>query len=339
MKKENLLEVKGLRTHFPTEMGRVTAVDNVSFHIKEGEVLGVVGESGCGKSVTAESIMRLLNEKGGVFYEGEIIYNGKNLLELSKEDMRKIRGNEISMIFQDPMSSLNPVYTIGDQIMEGLILHQKLSKKEARKKAVEMLKLTGIPSPQTRVDEYPHELSGGMRQRAMIALALACNPKLLVADEPTTALDVTTQAQILELLSGLKEEFNMATMMITHDLGVVAEFCSRVIVMYLGQVIEEASVDSLFERPLHPYTKGLINSIPQLEGDRNKKLYVIDGTVPTLHNVPQGCRFAARCQFADEKCVLEEPDFFVASDKHKVKCWHYDKIENMEVEKNAIGYP
>lgn len=336
MDNKKLLEVNGLHTHFPTEKGRVTAVDDISFHIKPGEVLGLVGESGCGKSVTAESIMRLLNEKGGVFYEGEILYNGKNLLEMSKDEMRKVRGNEISMIFQDPMSSLNPVYTIGNQIVEGLMLHQKLSKKEAHEKAIEMLKLTGIPSPEKRVNEFPHELSGGMRQRAMIALALACNPKLLVADEPTTALDVTTQAQILELLNDLKEKFDMATLMITHDLGVVAEFCTRVVVMYLGQIIEEADVESLFEQPLHPYTKGLLNSIPKLEGDRNKKLYVIEGTVPTLYDVPKGCRFAARCQFADEKCIAENPDFFSASDSHKVKCWHYEKIEQMEVEKNAI---
>lgn len=331
-----MLEVKGLYTHFPTEHGRVTAVSDVSFHIDNGEVLGVVGESGCGKSVTAESIMRLLNENDGVFYEGEINYNGQNLLELSKVDMRKIRGNEISMIFQDPMSSLNPVFTIGNQIVEGLMSHQNLSKKAAYQKAVEMLKLTGIPSPEERVHQYPHELSGGMRQRAMIALALACRPKLLIADEPTTALDVTTQAQILELIDELKEEFDMATILITHDLGVVAEVCSRVIVMYLGQVIEEADVNSLFERPLHPYTKGLLRSIPQLDGDRTQKLHVIKGIVPTLDKVPKGCRFATRCMYADDICREKEPKFSNTTNEHRVKCWHYEKIEELEAGKVEI---
>lgn len=330
MGKEHLLEVKNLYTHFPTEKGKVTAVNNVSFHIDQGEVLGIVGESGCGKSVTAESIMRLLNEKGGVFYEGEVNYNSKNLLKMSKEEMRNIRGNEISMIFQDPMSSLNPVFTIGNQLIEGIMTHRNISKKDAYAKAVEMLRLTGIPSPEKRVDQYPHELSGGMRQRAMIAIALACKPKLLIADEPTTALDVTTQAQILELLEDLKNEMNMATIMITHDLGVVAEICSRVIVMYLGQVIEEADVNSLFERPLHPYTKGLLQSIPQLDGDREQKLHVIEGIVPTLHDVPKGCRFAARCKYANEICREREPEFSYVSDHHGVKCWHYEKIEESE---------
>lgn len=333
MEKDHLLQVKGLYTHFPTERGRVTAVHNVSFHIDRGEVLGIVGESGCGKSVTAESIMRLLNEKGGVIYEGEINYQGQNLLRMSEEEMRNMRGNKISMIFQDPMSSLNPVYTIGNQIIEGLITHQKLSKKEAYDQAIEMLRLTGIPSPEKRVHQYPHELSGGMRQRAMIALALACRPALLIADEPTTALDVTTQAQILELLEELKDEFDMATIMITHDLGVVAEICSRVIVMYLGQVIEEADVDSLFDRPLHPYTKGLLRSIPQIDGDRSQKLHVIEGMVPTLHDVPKGCRFVARCQYADALCQEKEPEFSYVSKQHGVKCWHYEKIEKGEADR------
>jgi peptide/nickel transport system ATP-binding protein len=332
---EHLLEVKGLYTHFPTERGTVTAVHNVSFHIDRGEVLGIVGESGCGKSVTAESIMRLLNEKGGVQYEGEINYRGKNLLALSEEEMRKVRGNQISMIFQDPMSSLNPVYTIGNQIMEGLVTHQKLSKKQAHDVAVDMLRLTGIPSPEERVNQYPHELSGGMRQRAMIALALACRPALLIADEPTTALDVTTQAQILELLQQLKEEFDMATIMITHDLGVVAEVCSRVIVMYLGQVIETADVETLFERPLHPYTRGLLHSIPHLDGDRNQRLHVIEGVVPTLYEVPQGCRFVTRCKYADETCLEKEPELLSVSDQHAVKCWHYEKIEKGEAERHG----
>ncbi|GAA0356256.1 ABC transporter ATP-binding protein [Bacillus horti] len=332
MEKDHLLQVKGLCTHFPTEKGRVTAVSHVSFHIDKGEVLGIVGESGCGKSVTAESIMRLLNEKGGVFYEGEILYEGENLLQMSEDEMRNIRGNKISMIFQDPMSSLNPVYTVGNQIIEGLVNHQKLSKKNAYQKAVEMLKLTGIPSPEKRVHQYPHELSGGMRQRAMIALALACRPTLLIADEPTTALDVTTQAQILEVLEDLKNELNMATIMITHDLGVVAEVCSRVIVMYLGQVIEEAEVEELFDRPLHPYTRGLLRSIPQLDGDREQKLHVIEGMVPTLHDVPTGCRFVARCKYADEQCHQEEPVFSFVTEQHAVRCWHYEKIEKQEAD-------
>lgn len=322
---QSLLSVKDLRTTFSTEKGPVTAVDGVTFNVQEGETLGVVGESGCGKSVTAESIMRLLNEKT-TKYEGEIEYKGKNLLDLSPDEMRKIRGNEISMIFQDPMTSLNPVYTIGNQIAESIMIHQKLGKEKAYAKAVEMLKLTDIPSPEKRIHEYPHELSGGMRQRVMIAMALSCKPNLLIADEPTTALDVTIQAQIIDVINDLKRELNMGIILITHDLGVVAEICSRVVVMYLGQVIEEADVKTLFKSPLHPYTKGLLKSIPQIDGNRSQKLHVIKGTVPSLENMPKGCRFAPRCAFADDKCMNEAPNLDTVSPQQKVRCWHYDRI-------------
>ncbi|AZU64404.1 ABC transporter ATP-binding protein [Neobacillus mesonae] len=322
---EKLLEVKNLRTHFQTERGAVTAVDGVSFTVHAGETVGVVGESGCGKSVTAESILRLLDEKS-TRYDGEILYQGKNLLHFSISKMQEIRGNDISMIFQDPMSSLNPVYTVGNQIVESILLHQKCSKKVAYARAIEMLRLTGIPSPEKRIHEYPHELSGGMRQRVMIAMALSCQPRLLIADEPTTALDVTTQAQILDLINELKLEYNMGTVMITHDLGVVAEVCTRVVVMYLGQVIEEAGVDTIFKSPYHPYTRGLLKSIPQLNGSRSEKLHVIDGKVPTLHQVPKGCRFAPRCEFASQKCKEQMPELIEEESGHKVRCWHYKEI-------------
>jgi peptide/nickel transport system ATP-binding protein len=320
-----LLEVKNLKTYFHTERGTVTAVDGVSFTVHAGETVGVVGESGCGKSVTAESILRLLDEKS-TKYDGEILYQGKNLLNFSVKEMQTVRGNDISMIFQDPMSSLNPVYTVGNQIVEAILLHQNVSKKEAYEKAIEMLRLTGIPSPEKRIHEFPHELSGGMRQRVMIAMALSCQPKLLIADEPTTALDVTTQSQILDLVNELKEELNMGTVMITHDLGVVAEVCTRVVVMYLGQVIEEADVQSLFSAPKHPYTQGLLKSIPQLSGDRSNKLHVIEGKVPTLHQIPKGCRFAPRCSFADSQCREQMPDLTQTENGHKVRCWHYEEI-------------
>lgn len=329
MAQTDLLEVNGLKTIFYTESGPVTAVDGISFTVAPGETLGVVGESGCGKSVTAESIMRLLNEKTSK-YEGIVNFKGENLLTLSDQKMNKIRGNEISMIFQDAMTSLNPVYTIGNQISEALMIHQNMNSKQAMEKSIEMLKLTGIPSPEKRVHEYPHEISGGMRQRVMISMALSCKPSLLIADEPTTALDVTIQAQILDLINDLKEESNMSVIMITHDLGVVAEVCTRVVVMYLGQIIEEADVDTLFEKPLHPYTKGLIKSIPKIDGDRTAKLHMIEGTVPSLENVPVGCRFAARCEFSDEKCLTEPPVLEEVKSGHKVRCWYYDKIEKGE---------
>lgn len=326
MREQPLLELKELKTHFHTERGRITAVDGISFTVEEGEILGVVGESGCGKSVTSQSILRLLDEKRSAEYEGEILFKGTDLLKLSDGKMRRIRGNDIAMIFQDPLSSLNPVYTIGYQIAESILLHQNVSKKIAYEQAIEMLKLTGIPSPEKRVKEYPHQLSGGMQQRVMIAIALSCQPQLLIADEPTTALDVTIQAQILELIIDLNHKQRMGVIFITHDLGVVAELCSRVVVMYLGQIVEEASVDILFERPLHPYTKGLMKSIPQLDGDRTQKMHVIEGMVPSLNNVPSGCRFAPRCAFADDLCREKMPELELHPNGQKVRCWHAAKI-------------
>ena len=320
-----LLELKDLKTHFYTETGSVTAVNGVSFDVKKGEILGVVGESGCGKSVMSQTILRLF-EEGTVEYDGEINFKGKNLLSLTKRQMNKVRGNDISMIFQDPLSTLNPVHTVGRQIAESIILHQNASKKVANEQAVELLRIVGIPSPESRAKDYPHNLSGGMRQRAMIAVALACRPQLLIADEPTTALDVTIQAQILDLMKDLNEKLDMGIIFITHDLGVVAELCSRVVVMYLGEIVEEASIEELFSRPLHPYTQGLIRSIPQLDGDRTADLHTIEGTVPPLTRVPAGCRFAARCPFADEQCLESSPPTYEYTDSQKVKCWHFEKI-------------
>jgi oligopeptide/dipeptide ABC transporter ATP-binding protein len=326
-----LLEVNSLKTYFHTNHGTVAAVDDVSFTINEGEILGMVGESGCGKSVTAQSILRLFDEKQLTSYDGEINLNRMNLLALPQKRMQEIRGNEISMIFQDPLSSLNPVYTVGNQIIETVRAHSKVSKPEAKKKAIELLRLVGIPAPEIRVDDYPHQLSGGMRQRVMIAMALACEPKILIADEPTTALDVTSQAQILELILELKAKLNMSVMLITHDLGVVAEVCSRVIVMYLGQIVEIATVQELFANPKHPYTQGLMNSIPHIDGDRSQDLHAIEGSVPTLFNVPIGCRFSSRCKFADAKCKAEMPDLMKANNSESmVRCWHVDKFTRME---------
>lgn len=325
-----LLNIENLKTHFYTEKGQVTAVDGVSFQVEDGEILAIVGESGCGKSVTSQSILRLFDEKNDAIHEGNVAYKGENLLELSDQQMQKIRGKEIAMIFQDPSSSLSPVYTVGYQIAEAILLHQKVSKKEAYQKAVDMLTLTGIPSPEKRVNEYPHQLSGGMQQRVMIAMTLACEPSLLIADEPTTALDVTIQAQILNLISDLNKKMGMGVIFITHDLGVVAELCTRVAVMYLGQIVEEASVQNLFEQPVHPYTKGLIQSIPQLDADRDQSLHVIPGSVPSLNNVPKGCRFASRCPFADDLCKEKMPDL-EDFQKRKVRCWHKEKILEEEL--------
>lgn len=321
-----LLKVNHLQTIFSTEEGKVTAVDDVTFSVEKGETVGIVGESGCGKSVTSESIIRLLNEDT-TEYKGEVIFEGENLLTLGSSEMRKIRGNKISMIFQDPMTSLNPVETIGDQISEAIMIHQHVKKSEARKIAIRMIEITGIPGPEKRVDEYPHEISGGMRQRILIAMALACNPKVLIADEPTTALDVTIQAQILELIEKLKKELEMGVIMITHDLGVVAEICDKVVVMYLGQVIEEGDVKDIFSTPLHPYTKGLLKSIPQLDGDRSKELHVIKGVVPALNAVPSGCRFAPRCEFASDICK-QEPKLEETANGQKVRCWKAEEILN-----------
>ncbi|MFP4201167.1 MAG: ABC transporter ATP-binding protein [Bacillota bacterium] len=323
---EVLVNVENLRTFFYTEDGEVPAVDGVSFHINRGETLGVVGESGCGKSVTSLSIMRLIPDPPGKILKGSsITFEDEELLTKSESGMRKIRGNDISMIFQEPMTSLNPVYTVGDQIMEAIELHQGLSEKEARQQAIEMLTLVGIPSPEQRVDEYPHQLSGGMRQRVMIAMALSCNPKLLIADEPTTALDVTIQAQILELMKRLKEEMGMAIMLITHDLGVIAEMAERVVVMYAGKIVEEGDVFDVFGDPMHPYTEGLLNSIPRMDAPTGQRLHVIEGVVPNPLAMPQGCYFNPRCPYAMDVCLQEQPDLMQVEDDRKVACWLHSK--------------
>jgi peptide/nickel transport system ATP-binding protein len=319
-----LLTIRNLSTYFYTDEGIAKAVDGVDLELEEGGTLGVVGESGCGKSVTALSILRLVPDPPGKIVKGEIIFNGTDLLTLSEAEMRKIRGRFISMIFQEPMTSLNPVFQIGDQIAEVLRLHEGLSKKEAWNRSVEMLKLVGIPSPERRVSEYPHQLSGGMRQRAMIAMALACSPKLMIADEPTTALDVTIQAQILELMNRLKKEKGMSVILITHNLGVIAETAKKVAVMYAGRIVEYAEVRPIFATPKHPYTQGLLKSIPRLDEAhaRKQKLEAIPGLVPSLLDLPQGCKFSNRCKFVFEKCV-EEPALVEASPGHFSRCWLY----------------
>lgn len=323
---EKILEVRNLTTSFKTERGVMNAVQGVSFYVDKGEILGLVGESGCGKSVTSQSIMRLYDEKRLALYQGEILFDGVDLLTLPEKKMQAVRGKDIAMVFQDSLSSLNPVFTCGNQIMEALMIHQKLSKREARERAIEMLRLVGIPSPETRVDQYPHELSGGMRQRVMIACALSCHPKLLIADEPTTALDVTIQAQIMELIVELNQKLNMGVILITHDLSVVAETCSRVAVMYLGQIVEEADVFSLFQNPQHPYTKGLLRSIPKMNGERRERLFIIEGSVPLLSQIPQGCRFCPRCPFAEEGCSKAMPELQSVSSTQKVRCFRAGQI-------------
>jgi oligopeptide/dipeptide ABC transporter ATP-binding protein len=317
---EKLVDIRNLKTYFYTEDGVVPAVDGVDMYIKRGETLGVVGESGCGKSVTSLSVMRLIASPPGKIVAGEILFEGEDLIKKSEAEMRKIRGNDISMIFQEPMTSLNPVYTIGDQISEAIQLHQGMSYKEATDKAIEMLRLVGIPLPERRVKEYPHQLSGGMRQRVMIAMALSCNPKLLIADEPTTALDVTIQAQILELMKKLKKELGMAIMLITHDLGVVAEMCERVVVMYGGKVVEEGDAVSIFKSPLHPYTEGLLQSIPRMDEDVDR-LHVIEGVVPNPLHLPEGCRFHPRCPVAVEKCKQSQPPLEQVAPGRFVACY------------------
>ena len=292
---ENLLEVKNLKTYFFTDGGVVKSVDDVSFNVKPGKTLGVVGESGCGKSITSLSIMQLVETPPGKIVGGEIIYNGENLLTKDKDEMRKIRGGEIAMIFQEPMTSLNPVFTVGQQIMEALMIHTDMDKTKAKERAIEMLKLVRIPLAEKRFNEYPHQLSGGMRQRVMIAMALSCNPKLLICDEPTTALDVTIQAQILDLINELKEKLGTSIMMITHDLGVIAEVADDVMVMYAGKIVEYGTADQIFETPMHPYTHGLMNCIPKLNDEEETRLHVIPGMVPSPDRMPKGCAFCPRC--------------------------------------------
>lgn len=335
-----LLSVRDLKTSFFTHVGEVKAVRGISFDVNEGEVLGIVGESGSGKSVTSLSIMGLLQYPGRVV-DGEILLNGEDILTYSKNQMRRVRGKEIAMIFQDPMTSLNPVYTIGNQIMEMILEHEKMTKREARARAIEMLKLVGIPAAEKRIDSYPHEFSGGMRQRVMIALALSCNPKLLIADEPTTALDVTIQAQILSLIKSLNKQFGMTTMLITHDLGVVATVCDKVAVMYGGLIMEYGTADEIFYHPRHPYTMGLLGSIPHVDGGEKRRLIPIDGTPPDLINPPKGCPFSTRCKYCMNVCTQEQPPYF-AEDKHRTMCWMLDadapKDSDYEMRKAGVNY-
>ncbi|WP_042478878.1 ABC transporter ATP-binding protein [Bacillus ndiopicus] len=332
---ENILEVNNLQTVFATEGGEVRAVDGVSFVVPKGKTIGIVGESGSGKSITSLSILRLLAKNGKV-NDGEILFKGKDLLKLTDKQMRDIRGNQISMIFQEPMTSLNPVYTVGQQISETLIIHKKISKQEAMKQSVDMLKLVGIPSPEKRVKQYPHELSGGMRQRVMIAMALACDPEILIADEPTTALDVTIQAQILELIRDLQNRLDMSVIMITHDLGVVAETCDYVAVMYAGQVVEYSDVRTLFKNPKHPYTLGLLNSLPRHDVDQ-EKLIPIKGMVPSPHDMPVGCRFAPRCPVATQACHTKPPMLESIGNNEQIRCWMYSEEWDGDSEVTLYG--
>lgn len=331
---KSLLEIKDLKVSFFNHSGEVKAIRGVSFDVKKGEILGIVGESGSGKSVTSLSVMRLLKGTGKVT-NGEVIYKGENLLNKSEKEMMKIRGNDIAMIFQDPMTSLNPVFKVGDQISDVIRRHQGLNKKEARKKAIEMLKMVGIPSPEERYNNYPHEFSGGMRQRAIIAMALSCEPDLLIADEPTTALDVTIQAQILELLMELKEKLNTSIILITHDLGVVANTCSRVIVMYGGLVMEEGSVDDIFYNPLHPYTKGLLRSLPKVDGGEKQRLIPISGNPPDSSSKIEGCPFAERCPHAMDICRKKQPEYYYDGENHRAMCWLLDKSIDRKGESNG----
>jgi len=314
-----LLEIRSLSTYFYTDEGVVKAVENVSFDIYPGEVLGIVGESGCGKSVTSLSILKLIPDPPGKIVHGEILFEGKDLVRLEEKEMEKVRGNEISMIFQEPMTSLNPVFTIGDQIMEAILFHQGLDKSEARRKAIEMLHRVKIPSPETRIDSYPHQLSGGMRQRAMIAMALSCEPKLLMADEPTTALDVTIQEEILHLLKEIQRETKMSVMLITHDLGVVSEMADKVVVMYAGRVVEQGPIRSMLGQMRHPYTRGLVNSIPSIE-ERKERLPAIPGQVPDATALPTGCKFHPRCYLMIEDCKKKEPPLFQTNGDHYSRC-------------------
>lgn len=321
MTKEYVLEIKDLKTTFITDDGDIPAVDGVSFNLKPGETLGIVGESGSGKSVTSLSIMGLIPTETGMI-QGDIKYNGNDITKLSEAKMRKLRGNEIAMIFQEPMTSLNPVFTIGNQLMEAILLHMKISKKDARDRAIQMLKLVGIPRAEEIINEYPHQLSGGMRQRVMIAMAMSCDPAVLIADEPTTALDVTIQAQILELMKDLKKKSNTSILLITHDLGVVAEMCEHVIVMYAGKVVEEGDVKQIFHESKHPYTIGLLRSIPKITGGE-ERLYSIPGNIPNPQNMPIGCSFVDRCDKKMDICSHKTPELIKITETHSTRCWLY----------------
>lgn len=326
-----LLEIKNLKTRFFTADGVVKAVNDVSYSMESGEILGVVGESGCGKSVHALSIMQLIQDPPGKITNGEILFEGQDLLQLSDAEMRKVRGRDIAMIFQDPMSSLNPVFTVGYQIVEALRLHNDMTKEEARKRAGELLALVGIPGAKERLNDYPHQFSGGMRQRAMIAMGLSCNPKLLIADEPTTALDVTIQAQIVDLVKKLQKDLGMAIMWITHDLGVVAEMAEKINVMYAGAIIETGKVRNIYKKTKHPYTMGLLGSLPRLDGPPGAELISVPGLPPDLLALPQGCAFAARCGYRNEKCVAEKPPLVeIEGPDHAVACWRWEEIAGMK---------
>ena len=329
-----LLEINGLKTYFYTQEGVVKAVDGATYSVEEGETLGLVGESGCGKSVSALSILRLIPNPPGRIVSGEIMFQGRDLLKIDEEEMRKIRGNDIAMVFQEPMTSLNPVLTIGRQITEAIELHQDLSGSGARSRAVDLLELVGIPSAGERLDDYPHQFSGGMRQRVMIAMAMSCNPKILLADEPTTALDVTIQAQILEVMANLSKEFGTAVIVITHNLGVVARYADNVNVMYAGKVIERASATNLYGTPHHPYTVGLLNSVPRLDQGRDEKLIPIEGNPPDLANLPSGCSFNPRCEFKVDRCLEEYPELSSAGEGHTVACWEWENV--LKRERSAV---
>jgi len=332
-----VLDVRNLRTSFITSDGEVPAVDDVSFSVHKGEILGIVGESGCGKSVTSLSIMKLIPQPPGKIVGGKILLNGEDLVHATEKRMREIRGNEIAMIFQEPMTSLNPLFTIGQQLTEALKIHKKLGKKAAQQQSIEMLKLVGLPRAEQIMNEYPHQLSGGMRQRVMIAMALSCHPRVLIADEPTTALDVTIQAQILTLMKDLNEKLDTAIIMITHDLGVVAEVCQRVIVMYAGKVVEEGLVKDIFKDPKHPYTMGLLKSIPDIRA-KQERLYSIPGNVPKPGSIKSGCRFAARCEFAMDRCLSENPELYeTGKPGHSVRCLLHEKEEVTDARSTFTG--
>lgn len=340
MVQEKLLTVNNLRTEFfSSKKSSVTAINEISFHIDKGEILGLVGESGCGKSVTSLSIMRLLNFTSGKVTKGEVIFEGQDLQQLPEKEMRTIRGGKMSMIFQEPMSSLNPAMRIDKQMIEGIRLHTDLTKEQARERAAKILQQVGIPDPERVLKNYPHQLSGGMSQRVMIAMAMSCNPELLIADEPTTALDVTIQAQILRLMRQLTHDFNTSVILITHDMGVVAEMADHVMVMYAGKDVEYGTLEQIFDHPLHPYTNGLLRSIPRINQRKDERLYTIDGTVPTLDEMPKGCRFCTRCKEATQKCWEQDPGMHTLADGHKVRCWKYVEEGGSTDGSSAAGNP